>query len=259
MKNRFSLKNRTIVITGPTGYLGLEMAKGLNDFGAKLILISRSKDKLISLNKQLGPQHIVVAGDISSSDFSSNLPSELSRLGVTKIDGIINNAYSGETGTISVSSEIDFINSFNLNLKGPFSLIKALLPFLSKSEHDIKTIVNIASMYGKRSPNHHIYDDEKSCNPIQYGATKAGLIQMTKYLGAYLAEQNIRVNSISPGPFPNQSNCDKDFLNRLKERVPLQRLGSPEDLVGTVIFLSSQSCSYITGADFPVDGGWTVW
>ena len=123
------------------------------------------------------------------------------------------------------------------------------------------SIVNIASMYGKVSPDPSIYGDSGQNNPIHYGATKAGMIQMTRYLACHLAGRNIRVNSISPGPFPRPGIKDSapDFMMQLEKKVPMGRIGNASELVGPVLFLLSPSASYITGIDLPVDGGWTAW
>ena len=98
-------------------------------------------------------------------------------------------------------------------------------------------------------------------NPSFYGAGKAGLIQLTKYLACHLPDKGIRVNSVSPGPFPPQEIIKKhpDFYQKLINKVPLKRIGDPNELIGIVQFLLSDSSSYITGANIPVDGGWTAW
>ena len=115
-------------------------------------------------------------------------------------------------------------------------------------------------MYGMVSPDPNIYSSEKVASSPQYGAAKAALIHHTKYLAVHLAKHNIRVNSISPGPFPNTNILrDKKFLNKLKEKTPLKRVGKAEELVSTVLYLASKSSSFTTGVNIPVDGGWTAW
>ena len=129
-----------------------------------------------------------------------------------------------------------------------------------KSEHG-GSIVNIASMYGRVSPRHNLYSSPGSVNPILYGAFKAGLIQASRYLSSLLAPDNVRVNSVSFGPFPSDSmhSMSQDFIERLGEQTHLRRIGKPNEAAGIVAFLLSQDSSYVTGADIPVDGGWTAW
>ena len=121
-------------------------------------------------------------------------------------------------------------------------------------------IVNISSMYGIVSPDPANYKDAKKfANPPHYGAAKAGLIQLTRYAAVHLAKYNIRVNSISPGPFPGESvKKNSDFIKVLSKNLPLGRIGDPIELLGPVIFLLSSASSYITGENIVVDGGWTV-
>lgn len=94
-----------------------------------------------------------------------------------------------------------------------------------------------------------------------YGAAKAALLQFTRYAACHLAPLGIRVNAVSPGPFPPQSVCQTqpEFCGALAGAVPLGRLGEPADLSGAVLFLASPAARYVTGVNLPVDGGWTAW
>jgi len=123
------------------------------------------------------------------------------------------------------------------------------------------SIVNISSMYGMVSPDPSLYADTGANNPAHYGATKAGLIQLTRYLACHIAKQGIRVNSISPGPFPKiaEDPAGSQFIKALESKVPMGRIGQPEEVAGPVTFLLSGAASYVNGANIPVDGGWTAW
>jgi gluconate 5-dehydrogenase len=121
-------------------------------------------------------------------------------------------------------------------------------------------IINISSMYGIVSPDSRIYGDSGYNNPPDYGAGKAAIIQFTRYSACHLACDGIRVNTISPGPFPGaEVQQNKTFMSNLENRVPLGRIGRPDDLKGAVVFLASNASSYVTGQNIVVDGGWTVW
>ena len=116
-------------------------------------------------------------------------------------------------------------------------------------------------MYAQVSPDPGLYGASGLNNPPFYGPAKAGLTQMTRYLATHLAEKQIRVNSISPGPFPNPQIQEKkaDFVENLAEKTPMKRIGMPNEIKGAVTFLASDASSYVTGINLPVDGGWTAW
>src|SRR5699024_8936918 len=121
-------------------------------------------------------------------------------------------------------------------------------------------IVDIGSMYGMVSPDPAIYGESGANNPANYGAGKSGVLQFTRYCAGHLAEKGIRVNSISPGPFPNPSTqTDEDFLRKLANKTMLKRVGKQHEIVGPIILLSSDAGSFITGENIVVDGGWTAW
>jgi NAD(P)-dependent dehydrogenase (short-subunit alcohol dehydrogenase family) len=123
------------------------------------------------------------------------------------------------------------------------------------------SVINVASMYGVVSPDLSVYKTPESSNPPFYGAAKAALIQWTRYAACEYGRENIRFNSVSPGPFPSaQVQADApDFVRTLSQKVPLGRVGQPGELVGIMVFLASSASSFITGANIPVDGGWTSW
>src|SRR5690606_15062193 len=113
---------------------------------------------------------------------------------------------------------------------------------------------------GMVAPDFSVYENcEEYINPPHYGAAKAGVIQLTKYFASYLGKENIRVNCISPGPFPNKEvQKNETFISNLSRKTALKRIGKPEELVGSFIYLSSDASSFITGQNIVVDGGWTV-
>ena len=115
-------------------------------------------------------------------------------------------------------------------------------------------------MYGLVSPNPDSYENSSHSSPPHYGPGKAAIIQFTRYTACYLAKKGIRVNSVSPRPFPNPTvQKDLDFINKLKKKTPLGRIGQPHELKGVIIFLASNASSYVTGENISVDGGWTAW
>lgn len=262
----WGLRDKVILITGASGYFGKAISTQLALEGVNVVISGRNAKILQQLEKEIkdrdGLAHKVVLDLENLSTVSGAIDYISSNFG--RLDGIVNNAYSGRVGDIERINHADFQDACVMNLSGPFELIKAALPLMEETAKKYSTvsIVNIASMYGHVSPDHRIYDGSGiNNNPIHYGATKAGLIQMTRYLACNLAEKNIRVNSISPGAFPPHGikNTNPEFYNMLKNKIPLGRIGNQNEIVGPVIFLLSDLASYMTGSDIPVDGGWTAW
>src|SRR5213596_2959714 len=157
----------------------------------------------------------------------------------------------------------DFEQPYRVNVVAAFQIVKAALPLLRAAAKLTAgaSVVNIASMYGSVSPDPTIYGSSGANNPPSYGSAKAGLIQFTKYAACHFARERIRVNCISPGPFPAQQYLDNDpeFHGRLRSKTPLARTGDPREMQGPLLFLASDASSYVTGINLPVDGGWTAW
>lgn len=151
--------------------------------------------------------------------------------------------------------EFDLAN--RVNLTGTFVLAREAAQAMGEGG----SIILFASMYGLVSPDPRLYEAPMNPNPIEYGVGKAGIVQMTKYLAVYWGGKGIRVNAIAPGPFPNPAvqSRDPDFIRRLSNRVPLGRIGHPEEIGGVVAFLASNASTYINGETISVDGGWTAW
>jgi NAD(P)-dependent dehydrogenase (short-subunit alcohol dehydrogenase family) len=263
----FDLHHRVVLLTGAAGHLGRAMSRAILEAGADLVMCSRReatlKEERDRLPEELHSRCHIMPADVTRADTPEFLRSAIEkRFGV--LHGIVNNAYSGKPGKMDCIGADDFLLACSYNLVAPFALVKALTPLLESTARSgpvTTSIVNVASMYGSVSPDPSVYGDSGKNNPIHYGASKGGMIQMTRYLACHLGQLGIRVNSIAPGPFPD-TQLDPGipgFYERLAMKVPMGRVGKPEEVAGPVVFLLSDASAYVNGANLPVDGGWTAW
>jgi len=260
------LDGRVVLVTGATGLLGRPIAAMIARSGGTPVVAARSTGKLDALVREItaaGGACQPLTLDVEQPEQCKNAVAQIQQhLG--RLDGIVNCANHGRTGTIETASAADFDAACRQNLAGPFVLLQAALPMLRAAAEVLPggaSVVNVASMYGRVSPDPRIYGNSGANNPPFYGAAKAGLLQLTRYLAAHLGPDRIRVNSVSPGPFPPASLAQTNpaFHAELCRKTALGRIGSPAEIVGPVLFLLSDAASYVTGADLAVDGGWTAW
>ncbi len=257
MKNLFNLKNSVIAITGGYGYLGTAISQGLSLYNAKVYVLGRSQQKFNLAFEERSNIKFIECDTINPK--SVNKAFSLIVKNEKMITHLINNvAYSGSLDSSSFPSSDSWEKGINGSLKSTYNCIKEIIPFFEKNK--ISKIINTSSMYSMVAPDFSVYKKFPNyLNPSVYGAAKAGVIQLTKYYASYLAEQNVLVNAVSPGPFPNlEVQKDREFIKQLNEKTLLNRIGNPEELVGAFIYLCSNASSYMTGQNIVVDGGWTV-
>ena len=254
---------KSIVITGPTGHLGAAMVSHLlNSFN--VIGISRNASGLQLDDRVIGKcfgKYIPIDMDlsiVSSEAVVARIAECVSDVNSFLV-GLVNNAFTYYPSA-ALSIDTKTVHSCAESFLGIHVRLSLAVAELLRAEKG-GSIVNIASMYGKVSPRPDIYSCLDSVNPILYGTFKAGLIQASRYLSSLLAPYGIRVNSVSYGPFPSLAVQAKDpeFIDRLAKQTHLKRIGIPVEAAGIIGFLLSEESSYITGADIPVDGGWTAW
>ena len=254
----FSLKGKTAVVTGGCGHLGKAMVAALSDAGALVYVAGTSHDKFVSVygtDTLLRFVKINIMDSVSIREAFRYVAEEAG-----SIDVLINNAaqYAGIGKKSEDLTDEDWEKCIDGIAGSTYKCIREVLPYMKKGG----SIVNIASMYGIVSPYLAVYEApcESSLIPVNYCAGKASVIQMTRYFGTYLINRGIRVNSISPGPFPSPKvQENKVFADRLREKNPSHRLGDPDDLRGAVLFLTSDASKYVVGQNIQVDGGWTIW
>ena len=255
----------TTVVTGATGHIGKEISRSLSRAGHMVFLVSSNEGNLSKFASELaaeGAQVMFKTCDLFREEDRINLAQHIESLKLN-IVGLVNNAYSGQGGTIHSSTCEQFRLSYEIGLIAPFHLSQLLSPMMrtTLSQGIAPAIANISSMYGHISPDLSIYDSEASSNPPFYGATKAALLQLTRYCAVELGQLGIRCNSVSPGPIPNYNVQESNpfFVEKLKLKNPMSMIGYPVDVASAVTFLLSNEAKFINGADIRVDGGWTAW
>jgi gluconate 5-dehydrogenase len=259
MNELFSLEDKNIILTGAEGHLGSAMRKGLLDCSANVVSVDIH---CASAAAQDSEKHRYLQCDLSQPDAVRMLFREIHQ-SLGSIDVLINNAaYGGGAGGKGLSTDPENIDEqqwlagIDGTLNVTYRCIREAVPCLRQGG----SIINIASMYGIVSPDPGLYGDSGLNNPPMYGAGKAGVIQLSRYFAALLADRGIRVNAVSPGPFPGEKALAKiDFARRLADKTMLKRIGKPEELLGVIVLLASDASSFITGANIAVDGGWTAW
>ena len=262
MNNVFNLQNKVAIVTGGYGNLGTDIVKALLEFGAIVYVAGRSKikfDDKFDIGKEQNLNFIEI--DIRQSKSIEMCFREVHKVH-GKIDILINNAHSAKGNSQENMSDEDFIYTLDGVLGSVHKTTKAIIPYMKM--YNSGKIINISSMYGIVSPDFRMYDGdncEKYTNPPHYGAAKAGVNQITKYYAVLLAKYNIQVNAIAPGPFPSLTvqNENPKFIEKLKAKNPLNKIGKPGDLDGSVILLSSNASNFMTGQILQIDGGWTIW
>ncbi|MBI3074743.1 MAG: SDR family oxidoreductase [Parcubacteria group bacterium] len=272
--NLFSLEGKTVVLTGASGYIGSYFARALLSFGARVVLVSRSVEKLrvlkTTLTEEFSANRVTVYSvDLYDHDGARKRYEEiLEREG--PIEVLVNNAFdfSQKTGFNSPSGRLEKATYEQVRASFEAGVYWAFQPTQifggAMKERGSGSIVNIATMYAVVVPSPMLYEGTEIFNPPGYSAAKAALVQFTKYSAAFLAPE-VRVNALSPGAVPNveteSANAitnDNPVLSRLVEKTPLGRVGHPEDLIGALVFLASDASRYMTGQNIVIDGGLTI-
>lgn len=262
MNSLFNLTGKNILFTAGGSYLGRSMSESLAEYGANVILTSRQIEKVKEManyfNSKYNGNSIGLYLDITDREsIKQSIVSIINTFG--SIDILVNNSNFSSTEMLHEMSYEKWIYGIDGTINSLFNIIHEVLPYMIKKNSG--NIINISSMYGMVAPDYRVYHDtEINCNPPNYGAGKAAIIQFTKYIACLYGKDGIRANSISPGAFPNtEIQKNKKFIKNLSRMNPLNRIGYPEDLKSIIVFLASDTSSYITGQNIAVDGGWTSW
>lgn len=260
LKDLMSLSGKTALVTGGAGLLGSQISEALAELGARVFVASRDQAKCqafaATLSDRFGGDHRGLRLDLMDAASVETCVEAVRAEG--PLDILVNCSWSGNKNTLESISEADWTYDIDMSLNGVFRMVKASIPSLKESRG---VILNVASMYGHVAPDYRLYDGEKYANPPSYGAAKAGVLQFTRYLASFLSPDGIRVNALSPGPFPYPSTIADNpaFIERLAAKNPLNRIGTPHEVKGAAALLCSGASSYMTGQNICVDGGWAAW
>ena len=244
------LKGKCAVITGSTRGIGKAIAIKYASLGCNIVINYKSENDEVNARElsdeicKLGVDTLIVKANIGDFEEAKNLV-EKAKEKFGKVDILVNNAGITKDNLILRMNESDFDNVINVNLKGSFNCLKAVTPIMLKQKHG--KIINMASVVGVIG------------NPgqVNYCASKAGVIGMTKSLAKELGGKNINVNAIAPGFIDTDMTrvLSEDQKKNILSQVPLKRLGLVSDIANVAAFLASEDSDYITGQVIHVDGG----
>ncbi|MDP5227242.1 MULTISPECIES: SDR family oxidoreductase [Arthrobacter] len=261
MDQLFSLEGRRALVTGGAGPLGSVLADALAAQGCEVLISDISPDACHAVAEDLSARHGVPARGIPSNLLDADGTAILADAVGERLDILINNAaFTGTSGVpgyavpFEEQSDDAFSLASELNLRVPFSLARRLAPKLSGSAGG--SIINVSSIYGLVGPNMGLYEGTRMGNPAAYGATKGGIVQLTRYLSTVLAPR-VRVNAFAPGGIARGQ--DESFTERYEKLTPLGRMATEDDFRGVAVWLASDASRYVTGQTIAVDGGWSAW
>ena len=240
----FDLEGKKALITGASGGIGKEIANVLIEHNAEVCISGRNLDELNALKELLGEKCHVVTCDLSKKDEIIELIKKTDKV-LGHIDILINNAGITKDNIFLRMSESEWEDVLNVNLNSTFSILKLITRGMIKRRYG--RIINISSVVGVTG----------GAGQVNYSASKAGLIGLTKSLSQEVATRNITVNCIAPGfiETPMTEQLDDKRKDAILNSIPINRIGTPKDLSSAVIFLASQESSYITGQTIHINGG----
>ena len=247
----FDLSGKTALVTGGTRGIGLMMARGLLQAGARVYISSRKPDACDAAAAELSEFGEVTAipADLSAEEECLRLAAEVSQR-EQALPILVNNAGATWGAPFDEFPASAWDKILDLNLKAPFFLTRALLPLLEAAgtQDDPARVINVGSIDGLHVPSLPVYS---------YAPSKAGLHHMTRMLAREFGPRHITVNAVAPGPFESKMMAAalETFGDAIADAAPLRRIGRPDDMAGVAVYLASRVGGYVTGAVIPVDGG----
>ena len=250
MQDLFSLEGRVALVTGGSRGIGAMIVKGFLTYGAKRVYITARKAAACDATAEELSQYgecVSLPGDISTMEGIQGLADRIKER-EEKLDILVNNAGAAWGAAFDEFPESGWDKTVDLNMKTPFFLTQALIGLLRAAAKDrVAKVINICSIDGQSVSKEETYP---------YGASKAGLLHMTKRMALRLAADNIAVSAIAPGAFASDMNkVARDHADAVSKAIPAGRIGSEEDMAGAAIYLASRAGDYVMGGAVTVDGG----
>ena len=253
MADLFSVEGKTAVVTGGSRGIGMMIARGLLEAGARVYITARKADACNAAAADLGQygECISVPSDLSTRAGAAHLQEGVS-VREKQVHILVNNAGAAWGAPIDDYPEDGWDKVLDTNVKGVFFTTQLFLPLLraAATAQDRASVVNIGSVDGLSVPIPESF---------AYSASKAAVHMLTRHLARRLVDENINVNAIAPGLFPSRMTAfmyeTPEVEKAILERIPMHREGAQEDIAGAVIYLSSRAGAYVTGAVIPVSGG----
>ncbi|VWX61095.1 Rhamnolipids biosynthesis 3-oxoacyl-(acyl-carrier-protein) reductase [Sphingorhabdus sp. 109] len=253
MKSLFDVQGKVAVVTGGSSGIGAMMARGLIENGARVYITARKEERLMAMAAELSEmgECIAIRADLSKVEGIAALVAAIGER-EEKIDILINNAGANWSASIEDFPESGWDKVMDINIKSIFFATQKFLPLLkaSGSADEPARVVNIASINGIRNSGMPTY---------AYTASKSGVIKLTEHLATDLAQYNINVNAIAPGLFPSNMTkqiVENDGMTKMAlSQIPRGRMGAPEDIAGTALYLCSRASSWMIGQTLALDGG----
>ena len=273
IQEKFDLTGRVAVVTGGVGLLGTEFCRTLAEAGAAVVVVdlnaSASQGTADTLTKN-GYKALAVPTDITQPDsvnaMVEKVVSEFGRIDIVVNSAALDPKFDPDAAKKGIAPGAfedypldDWNAALNVNLTGMFLVSQACVKQMI-SQGKKGSIINICSTYGLNGPDQGIYikDGERvAYKPVYYTVTKAGVMGFTKYLAAYYAGTEIRVNALTPGGVFN--NHEDYFVKNYSAKTIIGRMANKDEMNGALLFLASDASSYMTGNNVVVDGGWTAW
>jgi len=269
-RSLFDLSGRNAVVTGGLGILGQNFCRALAEFGANVAIIDLDQSRLNEFSSELESQYGVnsigircnIADAVSVEKTVAQIADQLGDINI-----LHNNAASKSDDLDAFFADFEeyslqeWRRIMSVNIDGMFLMAQAVGKRMVASGNG-GSIIQTASVYGIRASDKRIYEGSfylgrQISNPAVYSASKAAVVGLTRHLAAYWADRGIRVNTLVPGGV--ESGQNDEFKRRYSDRVPLQRMAQPEEMVGAVVYLASDASSYVTGQEIVVDGGLSAW
>lgn len=258
------LTGRKALVTGGVGHIGIAVAETLLELGATISVLDLDPES----SRQWGEIRSKQPENVGPAIACDLRDENATRASIDQITGAMNGldilvhcaAYVGTTNEPgwAVPFEEQTVQAWDdaikTNLTSVFIMVQQAQTALAESGHG--SIILFSSIYGVVGPDMRLYENTQMANPAGYGASKGGLVQLTRFLSTTLAPRT-RVNAISPGGV--WRNQPSSFHKQYVSKTPLQRMAEEEDLKGAVAYLASDLSSYVTGHNLVVDGGWTAW